>query len=212
MGDESNLISKIQQKMSDFSKGQKLVANYIIENYDKAAFMTASRLGSITRVSESTVVRFATCLGFTGYPAMQKAMEALVMEKIDAFEKIQVATDDMSEDAVFSNVINADISNLKQTLGMADSRNFIQAVEMISNAKNIYIVGIRNCAPLALSLGMGLRMIFPGVTVVESSNTSEVFEQLLHVDARDVVIGISFPRYSMRTLKAMEFSSVTNTR
>ncbi|MGN0481615.1 MAG: MurR/RpiR family transcriptional regulator [Lachnospiraceae bacterium] len=210
MYDESNLISKIRRRMSDFSKGQKRVADYIIENCDKAAFMTAGRLGKAAGVSESTVVRFAICMGYSGYPAMQKEMETLVMEKIDSFEKIQVATDDMSADAVFANVINADISNIKQMLGMNDSDNFLQAVDIISSARNIYIVGIRNCAPLALRLGMGLRMIFSGVTVVESSNTSEVFEQLLHVDSRDVVIGISFPRYSMRTLKAMEFSNNRN--
>lgn len=204
------MINAIREKLPKLSKGQKIIANYIIENYDKAAFMTAKELGERTRVSEATVVRFATALGYSGYPALQKAMEAMVMERIDSFDRIEVASNELSVDTVFANVLNADITNIKQTLSEVSKDSFLQAVEMISNAKNIYIVGIRNCAPLAMSLGIGLRMIFSGVTVVDSSNTSEVFEQLLHVDEKDVVIGISFPRYSMRTLKALEFANNRN--
>ncbi len=210
MSDSGSLMNHIRQNMEHLSKGQKSVAGYIIEHYDKAAFMTAMELGTAVGVSESTVVRLAACLGFKGYPALQKAMADMVQERIETFDRIEIATDDMSTDAVFSNVLDADISNLRQTLGMIDRTSFSQAVDLISNAATIYIVGIRKCAPIAVSLGMGLRMIFPNVVVVESSNTSEVFEQLLHVSEKDVVIGISFPRYSMRTLKALEFANNRN--
>lgn len=207
MDENIDLINNIRCSMDRLSKGQKRVAHYIMGNYDKAAFMTAAELGRAADVSESTVVRLAGSLGFSGYPTLQNAMASLVHERIKTFERIEIATNDMGIDTVFANVINADISNLKQTFGMVDKAAFAQAVSLIDNADTIYIVGIRRCAPVAVSLGMGLHMIFPNVIVVESSNTSEIFEQLLHISEKDVLIGISFPRYSMRTLKAMEFAN-----
>ncbi len=207
----SSLINKIRGAMSNLSKGQKKLAGYIIDNYENAAFMTASELGEVAKVSESSVVRFAMKLGYSGYPALQKEMANLVKEKITAVGKIEIK-DGLQPEAVLDRVFQMDKDNIALMGQMMDRDSFATAVDMISDADTIYIVGIRACAPLATAFGLYLRMIFPRVVVIDSSNTSEVFEQLLHVSEKDVVIGISFPRYSVRTLKAMEFANNRNAR
>ena len=212
MNEEKGLLNLIRKKRDSLSKGQKKLADYIVTNYEKAAFMTAIKLGQEVDVSESTVVRFASIVGFSGYPEFQKKLASLVQEKIHSIERIEIATGKMSEDMVIDNVLGADAEKIKLTLENLDRNAFNMAIEDIISADTIYVVGVRSCAPLASFLCFYLKLIFPHVVEVGSSNTSELFEQMLRVCEKDVVIGISFPRYSMRTLKAMEFANNRNAR
>lgn len=208
--DDEGVLNRIRRQRNEFSKGQKRLADYVLTNYEKAAFMTALKLGSEVGISESTVVRFASLIGYRGYPEFQKALAGLVQEKIHSIERIEIANGDMTQDMVIDNVLNADAEKIKMTLDNVDRNAFKAAVESIKNARSIYVVGVRSCAPLASFFAFYLKMIFPNVTEVASSNTSELFEQMMRVGENDVVIGISFPRYSMRTLKAMEFANNRN--
>ena len=189
------------------SKGQRKLATYISRNYDKAVFMTASKMGDEVGVSESTVVRFATLLGYSGYPAFQKALEEMVQDKLNSIQKIEIAAGNMSRQEVLETVLRADAEKIKLTLDTIDREAFEMAVDTILNAKRIYVIGIRSCAPLASFLGFYLNLMFRDVTIVSTNNSSEIFEQMLRIDEEDCIIGISFPRYSMRTLKAMEFAN-----
>lgn len=189
------------------SKGQKLLADYILKNYDKAVFLTAAKLGKVVGVSESTVVRFATQLGYQGYPGFQKALEELVRNKLNSIQRMEVTYGRISQSEILASVLQSDIEKIKLTLANMDQNAFELAVETILNAKRIYVVGIRSCAPLANFLSFYLNLIFDNVTSVHTNSSSEIFEQLIRIGAEDVIIGISFPRYSMRTLKALEFAS-----
>lgn len=206
------VLNRIRGKYKNFSKGQKRLADYVLTNYEKAAFMTALKLGEAAGVSESTVVRFASVAGYSGYPEFQRELAGIVQEKIHSIERIEIANHDMTQDMVIDNVLNADAEKIRITLDNIDREAFKSAVESLINARNIYVVGVRSCAPLASFLTFYLKMIFPNVTEVASSNTSELFEQMIRVCDKDVVIGISFPRYSMRTLKAMEFANNRNAK
>ena len=207
---DKGLLNQIREKRDSLSKGQKKLADYILTNYEKAAFMTALNLGQETGISESTVVRFAVIMGFRGYPEFQHALAALVQERLHSIERIEIAAGDMTQDMVLENVMNADAEKIKMTLEAMDRNAFESAVSAILKARTIYVVGVRSCAPLAAFFTFYLKMIFQNVVQVASSNASELFEQLIHVESQDVVIGISFPRYSMRTLKAMEFANNRN--
>ena len=200
-----DLFSVLQQKASTFSKGQRLLAKYITESYDKAAFMTASRLGTAVGVSESTVVRFAMELGFNGYPAMQKAMQEMVMNRLTASQRIEVANDRIGNQDVLSMVIQADIEKLRQTAEMVSRQDFKAAVDAILNARRVYILGVRSTAPLANFLGYYLRQMLDSVHVVTTSGTSAVFEQIIGVDEQDAVIAFSFPRYSTSTAQGAQY-------
>ena len=189
------------------SKGQKLLADYILKYYDKAVFLTAAKLGKVVGVSESTVVRFATQLGYQGYPGFQKALEELVRNKLNSIQRMEVTYGRISQSEILASVLQSDIEKIKLTLANMDQNAFELAVETILNAKRIYVVGIRSCAPLANFLSFYLNLIFDNVTSVHTNSSSEIFEQLIRIGAEDVIIGISFPRYSMRTLKALEFAS-----
>lgn len=189
------------------SKGQKLLADYILKNYDKAVFLTAAKLGKVVGVSESTVVRFATQLGYQGYPGFQKALEELVRNKLNSIQRMEVTYGRISQSEILASVLQSDIEKIKLTLANIDQNAFELAVDMILHAKRIYVVGIRSCAPLANFLSFYLNLIFDNVTSVHTNSSSEIFEQLIRIGADDVIIGISFPRYSMRTLKALEFAS-----
>ena len=189
------------------SKGQKLLADYILKNYDKAVFLTAAKLGKVVGVSESTVVRFATQLGYQGYPGFQKALEELVRNKLNSIQRMEVTYGRISQSEILASVLQSDIEKIKLTLANMDQNAFELAVDTILNAKRIYVVGIRSCAPLANFLSFYLNLIFDNVTSVHTNSSSEIFEQLIRIGAEDVIIGISFPRYSMRTLKALEFAS-----
>lgn len=203
----NKLLNKIHKNYEQMSKGQKLLADYILKNYDKAVFLTAAKLGKVVGVSESTVVRFATQLGYQGYPGFQKALEELVRNKLNSIQRMEVTYGRISQSEILASVLQSDIEKIKLTLANMDQNAFELAVETILNAKRIYVVGIRSCAPLANFLSFYLNLIFDNVTSVHTNSSSEIFEQLIRIGAEDVIIGISFPRYSMRTLKALEFAS-----
>ena len=201
-----DILSIIRENMSTFSKGQKLIANFILESYDKAAFMTASKLGKTVKVSESTVVRFAAELNYDGYPAMQKALQEMIRSKLTSVQRIEVSNDRIGDQDILSMVMQSDMEKIHMTMEETNREDFNRAVDAIVAARHNYILGVRSAAALASFLGFYFNLIFDHVTVVHSTSTSEVFEQLLRVGPEDVVIGISFPRYSRRTVKAMQFA------
>jgi len=205
--DMNDLINRIKEGFPNFSKGQRLIASYIIERYDKAAFMTAARLGSEVGVSESTVVRFATELGFAGYPELQKALREIIKSKLTSAQRLEVSSSQIDANNVMKSVIQSDINKLRATLEDADEESFNAAVDAILHAKRIYILGVRSSAALASFLGFYFNLIFENVRLVHTTSVSEMFEQIVNARTGDVVIGISFPRYSRRTAKAMEFVS-----
>ncbi|MBQ6462595.1 MAG: MurR/RpiR family transcriptional regulator [Pseudobutyrivibrio sp.] len=207
MATTTDLISKINEKYGRMSKGQKLLANYIIDNYDKAVFLTAAKLGEIIGVSESTVVRFASFIGYKGYPEFQQALEGLVRNKLNTSDRIEITNGGIEQNGVLRTVLSSDALKIKNTMESIDEAAFDNAVESILNARRIYVVGIRTCAPLASFLSFYLNMIFDNVVNLQTSSTSELFEQMIHITEEDCIIGISFPRYSMRTLKALEFAN-----
>lgn len=203
----NEILKKIEENYSGFSKRQKLIADYITKNYDKAAFLTAAKLGSAVGVSESTVVRFATELGYKGYPGFQKALEELVRTKLNSIQRMEVTYGRITQSEILESVLHSDIDKIKLTLANIDQNAFEMAVDTILNARKIYIVGIRSCAPLAEFLSFYLNLICDNVVQVHTNGASEIFEQMIRMNEEDVIIGISFPRYSMRTLKALEFAS-----
>lgn len=202
----NDLISLIQQKYDDFSKGQKLIANYILEHYDKAAYVTAAKLGEIVGVSESTVVRFAIELGFDGYPKLQKVLQELIKSKLTAVQRIEVSSNRINEDNILKSVLQSDMDKIKITLEQLDHDNFNEVVETILKANRIFILGVRSSAPLASFLGFYFNLIFDNIRLVHTTSVSEMFEQIIIAQPGDVVIGISYPRYSRRTIKAMQFA------
>lgn len=204
-----DLFVILQQKAHSFSKGQRLLAKYITESYDKAAFMTASKLGKSVGVSESTVVRFAVELGYDGYPSMQKAMQELVLNRLTSVQRIEITNDRIGNQNVVATVLQSDADKLRQTAELVDKDAFDAAVKAILDAKNIYILGCRSAAPLASFLGYYLNFMFNNVHIVTASGASEMFEKLFRVDASDVVIGFSFPRYSAATVKGAQFCRTT---
>jgi len=207
MSNTNELTNRINERYSTMSKGQKLLATYITDNYDKAVFLTAAKLGETVGVSESTVVRFAAQLGYKGYPQFQKALEEMVRSKLDAVQKMEVTYGRISRSKVLESVLKADIEKLKGTLEKIDQNAFELAVKTILAARRIYIIGIRSCAPLASFLAFYLNLMFEQVTLLHTNSSSEIFEQMLRIGREDVIIGISFPRYSLRTLKALEFAN-----
>ena len=202
----ADILTTIHNQMNSFSKGQKRIANYIEASYDKAAFMTASKLGKMVSVSESTVVRFAVDLGFDGYPSMQKALQEMVRNKLTSVQRIEVANDRFGNQDVVSMVLHSDLESIRMTNEAVNRAVLERAVDAIVQAKNIYIVGVRSSAAIALFMSFYFRNIFDNVKLINSSATSEMIEQMLHVSKGDVVIGISLPRYSARTVKMMEFA------
>ena len=205
----TDFFSILKAKESTFSKGQRLIARYILDSYDKAAFMTANKLGKTVGVSESTVVRFAVELGFDGYPSMQKAMQEMVMNRLTSVQRIEVASNRIGDQDVVSTVIQSDIDKLRRTADTVSREEFNAAVEAVLNAKRVYIIGVRSTAPLANFLGYYLNYMFNNVHIVTASGTSEMFEKIVGVNAKDVVIAFSFPRYSSATLKAAQYCRST---
>ena len=203
----NEVLKKIEENYSGFSKRQRMLADYILKNYDKAAFMTAAKLGKVVGISESTVVRFATELGYKGYPGFQKALEELVRTKLNSIQRMEVTYGRIAQSEILESVLHSDIDKIKMTLANIDQNAFEMAVNTILNARKIYIIGIRSCAPLAEFLKFYLNLICENVITVNANGSSEIFEQLIRINEEDVIIGISFPRYSMRTLKALEFAS-----
>jgi len=203
-----NVLNEIEAEFSTYSKGQKKIAEYIIKHYDKAAFMTASKLGKEVGISESTVVRFANALGYEGYPELQAALSEIVKTKLTSLQRMEIAYDKMANEDILSKVINSDISKMRSTLESIDKKAFDRAVEELLNAKNIYILGVRSASAISSFLGFYFNLLFTGVRLVNTSSVSEMFEQILRAGKGDVVIGISFPRYSRRTIKALEYAKM----
>ena len=201
-----DILATIQNSMADFSKGQKLIGRYILENYDKAAFMTAARLGKTVNVSESTVVRFAAELGYDGYPAMQKALQEMIRSKLTTVQRIEVSNDQLGDHDVLTKVVQSDIEKIRMSLEELSRQEFSNVVDAIVNARRIYILGVRSSTTLSDFLYFYFNLIFDNVRHVQTTLASEMFEQMLRVGEGDVVIGISFPRYSTRTVRAMEFA------
>ena len=205
----TDILSILQEKAPSFSKGQRMIARYITESYDKAAFMTANKLGRTVGVSESTVVRFAVDLGFDGYPSMQKAMQEMVLNRLTSVQRIEVANDRIGDQDVVSTVIQSDIEKLRQTSETVDREEFRETVNAILRAKRVYILGVRSVAPLASFLGYYLNYMFNNVHVVTASGSGEMFERIVGVNSEDVVIAFSFPRYSAATVKAAQYCRST---
>lgn len=201
-----NLIKGMKEKYSSFSKGQKLIASFIIDHYDKAAFMTAARLGEEVGVSESTVVRFAIEMGYDGYPKLQKVLREVIKSKLTSVQRLEVSSTHIDSGSVLKSVLQSDLNKIRATLDESDNKSFNDIVEEILMAERIYILGVRSSAPLASFLGFYLNLIFENVRLVHTTSVSEMFEQIVNAKNGDVVIGISFPRYSKRTSKAMEFA------
>ena len=212
MGNTRDLSNRINESYSRLSKGQKLLATYITDNYDKAVFLTAARLGEVVGVSESTVVRFATHLGYKGYPEFQNALEELVRNKLNSIQRMEVTYGRISQSKILESVLHSDADKINTTLEKIDQEAFEIAVNTILNAKHIYIIGIRSCAPLASFMAFYFNLMFDNVQLLQTSSSSEIFEQMVRIGKDDVIIGISFPRYSMRTLKAMEFANNRNAK
>ena len=212
MGNTRDLSNRINESYSRLSKGQKLLATYITDNYDKAVFLTAARLGEVVGVSESTVVRFATHLGYKGYPEFQNALEELVRNKLNSIQRMEVTYGRISQSKILESVLHSDADKINTTLEKIDQEAFEIAVNTILNAKHIYIIGIRSCAPLASFMAFYFNLMFDNVHLLQPSSSSEIFEQMVRIGKDDVIIGISFPRYSMRTLKAMEFANNRNAK
>ena len=200
-----DLMKIIRFKYKKLSKGQKLIAEYILKNYDKAAFMTASKLGISVGVSESTVVRFANELGFSGYPKLQKALQELIKNKLTTVQRLELSKDYISNGDALRGVIKADMENLRTTLEKIDENAFEEVLNLIFNANNIYIIGLRSSTALAEFLGFYLNIILQNVKTV-SYGISDVFEQMINVKKGDIVIGIGFPRYATKTIDALDFS------
>ncbi|MBS7300054.1 MAG: MurR/RpiR family transcriptional regulator [Clostridiales bacterium] len=204
MQNTQDMIQRLNLSGSRLSKSHRRIAEYILQHYDKAVFMTAAKLGEMVNVSESTVVRFAVALGYEGYPELQQALQELVRHRLTATQRFEMSSD-ISQEEVLSTVLKADMQNIRSTIDGIDNAAFLRAVQVISGARRIYILGLRSAAPLAQFAGYYLHYIFDDVRVVAAGST-DVFEAISRIEASDVLLGISFPRYSSRTIEAMSFA------
>lgn len=203
---QDDVLVRIKAKYGTMSKGQKRLADYIQNHYEKAVYLTAAKMGEVVGVSESTVVRFASELGYDGYPGMQRAMEETIRTRLTALQRMEVSSANIEDDRLVQSVLQGDILNIRETMNLVDEADFQMAVEKILNAKKIYVLGVRSSAPLASYLGYYLNLFFGNVHVTLTNSISETFEQILKISPEDCMIGISFPRYSKRTVKAMEYA------
>ncbi len=202
----TDILTKIETMMPEFSKGQKAIGRYMLEHYDKAAYLTASKLGAVVRVSESTVVRFAIELGFEGYPELQKSLQELIRTKLTSVQRMEITNDRIGDGEVLTKILSGDIDKIRTTLDRIDQTAFDAAVDAIIGAKHIYISGMRSASLLSGFLGYYFNLMFPDVRTVQATSSSEMFEQLFRIDRGDVFIGISFPRYSKRIIDAIDFA------
>jgi len=201
-----NLLRDIEERMPSFSKSQKIISKYILENYDKAAYMTASKLGAVVKVSESTVVRFALELGFDGYPDFQHSLQEIVRTRLTSFQRMDVTNSLIGDGDVLEKVLLSDVDKIKRTLEDIDRRAFEDAVNQLVGAKNIYVMGIGSSSSLALTLNLNLRMIFDNVKLIQASSVSEIYEQIMNIGKGDVFLAVSFPRYSKKAVSAVSFA------
>lgn len=202
---KDDILLILEEKAPTFSKGQRKIAAYINEAYDKAAFLTASKLGKTVGVSESTVVRFAVELGYDGYPEMQKAMQEMVMNRLTSVQRMGIANDRIGNQDVLSSVLQADADKIRQTSETVSREAFRQSVNAILRARRIYILGVRSASALANFTGYYLNYMFDNVQVITASGAGEMFENLVGVSDEDVILAFSFPRYSTATLKAAQY-------
>ena len=209
--DKHDLMGLIQLKFSRLSKGQKLIAEYILKHYDKAAFMTASKLGISVGVSESTVVRFAIELGYSGYPKLQRALQELIKNKLTTVQRLELSNNFVSEENALKGVLKSDIENIRITLEKISNETFENVVNSIFNAKKIYIIGLRSSTALAEFFGFYLNLILDNVNVV-GYGISDIFEQIINISEDDLVIGIGFPRYAIRTIDALSYAQDKGTK
>lgn len=200
-----DVLHKIQDKMGEFSKGQRRIADYILSNYDKAAFITAGKLGKAVNMSESTVVRFAFALGYDGYPAMQKALQEIVHSRLTSIQRIEASDAFFGEDVVTS-VLQTDMDKIRVAIEEIDRTAFERVVDKLVAARHIYILGVRSSSFLAGYLNFYLHLIFENVTLVTSNSAGEILESMLRIGPGDVLVGISFPRYSQSTVKGVQFA------
>ena len=205
-------FSNVDLSKKKLSKGHKKLVKYISENYDKAAFMTASKLGETVGVSESTVVRFATEMGFKGYPELQKVLQQMIKSKLTAVQRMEVSSNLIGEDNAIKKVLNGDIDLIRDTLESVSDAEFKKAVETINKSKKIYILGVRSSAALASFLYFYLNPVFENVVLVDTSSGSEMFEQMFRISEEDVCVAISFPRYSKQTINALRFINDRGTK
>ena len=212
MEQSRDIITRMNERYIKMSKGHKAIATYISDHYDQAVFMTAAKIGEELNISESTVVRFASWLGYAGYPEFQASLAQWVKDKINAVQKMDAKYGNSTQSEILNAVLKADIENVKDTLESMDPAAFDAAVHTILAAKNVYILGVRSCEPLADFLHFYLNMIRGNVFNLKTTSVTEIFEQMLRIGDEDVFVGISFPRYSMRTLKAMEFARDRNAK
>lgn len=212
MAEARDFLSRVNEKYSSLSKGQKLIAEYIIDHYEMAVFMTAKELGDAVGVSESTTVRFATGLGYEGFPEFSKDFESWYKGKKNDVNKVGATYAKSSKSEILNSVLRSDMEKMQDTISNLDVEAFDLAVDTLLNAKKVYIVGLRSCQPLAEFLNFYLNMIRGDVVLLNTTSASEMFEQMIRIDEKDAIVGISFPRYSMRTLKAMEFANDRNAK
>ena len=203
---ESDLLTRLSEELKSFSKGQRAISKFILDNYDKAAFMTAGKLGKIVGVSESTVVRFAADLGYDGYPAMRKALQEMIRNRLTSVQRIEVAKDRIDDKEIIKSVITSDMQNLQASLEALDRDSFDAAVNAIVEAKNVYIVGMRTSTALASFMGQYLNLLRDNVRVINNTAASEIHEQIIRIGEGDLFLGISYPRYSSHTVDAMQFA------
>jgi len=208
----SDIIQMMDSHYPKMSKGHKAIANYIKENYNEAVFMTAAKIGEELGISESTVVRFATRIGYKGFPEFQAALAEWVKNKLNSVQKVGAKYGRSTQSEILLSVLSGDIEKIQDTMNEIDSEAFEQAVNMILEARTVYLIGLRSCEPLAGFLAFYLNMVRGNIVLLNTTSVSETFEQMIRINEEDCVIGISFPRYSMRTLKAMEFARDRNAR
>lgn len=202
-----DILTYLKDNLNTFSKRQILIATYILENYDKAAYMTAAVLSETIGVSESTVVRFASEIGFDGYPQMQKRLRQLTVTQSNSLKRMEIASRHLDDENILSSVLKSDVRMIEHTLEEIDKQQFDSAVNAILNAKNIYITGIRSAASLASFTDFYFRLMFDNTKLISSADASDMFEQAMHINKNDVIIGMSFPRYSKNIIKLLEYAS-----
>ncbi len=203
---DNNLLSLIEEQSAGFSKGQKRIARFITEHYDEAAFMTAYKMGQAVGVSESTVVRFAAELGFAGYPQLQKAMQGLIRSRLTTLQRVEVSRSRMRDEDVLDEVMAYDVSNIRQTLEEMPRDVFYAAVEAMTKARRVYIFGAGSCRAMASFTAYYLKLFLPDVQLITVTGQSEIFEEMINISEKDVVIGISFPRYSSRAVRTLHYA------
>ncbi len=208
MDNTSDIFRKINENFAQMSKGRKAIARYINKETDKAAFMTAAELGEACGVSESTVVRFAVFLGFEGYPEFQNELSKLVRGKLVTAGRID--ENRQTKNTIISSVFQADVDKMNETLGMIDEEAFEEASKLIHKSKHIYIIGIKNSTPVAMYLAYYLKIMRPDVIFVSGADSTDMLSAIYHINDRDCLLGVSFPRYSVQTLRAMEYANERN--